>query len=188
MFRRVATVVSGRGSNLAALLRALGDDAPARVVLVISNRGDAGALAIAREHGIPVHVLNDSADPAEWSRVLEAAEVDLIVLAGYLKRVPPPIVAAWKGRMINVHPALLPKHGGAGMYGRRVHESVLASGDATSGATVHLVGEEYDRGPILAQGTGAELVKLTPTGQKFRHPGGDIDPGSTCNECHDGTF
>jgi len=162
MFLRVAVLVSGRGSNLAALLRALGDDAPARVVLVISNRAGAGGVQLAREHGIPVHVLNDIADPEEWRRVLTAAGAELIVLAGYLKRVPAPIVREWRGRIINVHPALLPRHGGSGMYGLKVHQAVLASGDATSGATVHLVSEEYDEGEILCQGVVAVLPGDTP--------------------------
>ena len=148
---RVATVVSGRGSNLAALLHALDGEAPARVVLVMSNRADAGGLQIADRSGVPTHVLNDSADPAEWCRALGAARVDLVVLAGYLKRVPSGVVEAYRGRMLNIHPALLPRHGGAGMYGRRVHEAVLAAGDPESGATVHLVTDEYDRGPILGQ-------------------------------------
>jgi formyltetrahydrofolate-dependent phosphoribosylglycinamide formyltransferase len=153
MFLRVATVISGRGSNLEALLRAARGVAPARVVLVISNRADAGGLSLARDYGIPVHVLKDPADAFEWTSVLNAAQVDLVVLAGFLKQVPGAVVNAWKGRIINVHPALLPRFGGPGMYGRRVHEAVLAAGETTSGATVHLVTEEYDRGEILAQGT-----------------------------------
>ena len=154
---RVATVVSGRGSNLAALLRVLGAQAgasgPAQVVLVISNRADAGGLAVAAESGVATYVLNDSADAAEWCRVLSEARVDLIVLAGYVKRVPDQVVAAYRGKIINIHPALLPRHGGAGMYGPKVHEAVLRSGDTQSGATVHLVTEEYDRGPVLGQAT-----------------------------------
>jgi phosphoribosylglycinamide formyltransferase-1 len=162
MFLRVAAAVSGRGSNLAALLHALGDGAPAQVVLVLSNRAGAGGVELARSHGIPVHLFNDTADPGEWRSVLEAAGVDLIVLAGYLKPVPAAVVRAWRGRIINVHPALLPRHGGRGMYGRRVHEAVLASGDTSSGATVHLVSEEYDEGEILAQGTVPVLPGDTP--------------------------
>jgi formyltetrahydrofolate-dependent phosphoribosylglycinamide formyltransferase len=162
MVLRVAAVVSGRGSNLAALLRALGDGAPAQVVLVLSNRAGAGGVELARSHGVPVHLLNDIADPDEWLAALEAARVDLVVLAGYLKQVPAAVVRAWPGRIINVHPALLPRHGGPGMYGRRVHEAVLASGDSTSGATVHLVSEEYDQGEILAQGSVPVLPGDTP--------------------------
>lgn len=119
-------------------------------------------MELARRHGIPVHLLNDIADPEEWCRVLEAARVDLVVLAGYLKQVPEAVVRAWRGRIINVHPALLPRHGGRGMYGRRVHEAVLAAGDSVSGATVHLVSEEYDQGEILAQGTVPVLPGDTP--------------------------
>ncbi|HTL04544.1 MAG TPA: phosphoribosylglycinamide formyltransferase [Gemmatimonadales bacterium] len=148
---RVATVVSGGGSNLGALLHALGGAGSAEIVLVLSNRAEAGGLALARDAGIPTHVFNDSADPAEWSRALQGAAVGLIVLAGYLKRVPAEVVAAYRGRILNIHPALLPRHGGAGMYGRRVHQAVLAAGETESGATVHLVTEEYDRGAILGQ-------------------------------------
>ena len=151
---RVATVVSGRGSNLAALLEALGregEGAPAEIVLVASDRADAGGLAVARQHAVPTHVFNDSSDSAEWRRVLEAAGADLVVLAGYVRKVPAEVVAAWRGRMLNIHPALLPRHGGTGMYGRRVHRAVLEAGDVRSGATVHLVTEEYDRGPVLGQ-------------------------------------
>lgn len=116
-----------------------------------SDRADAGGLEIARAANIPSRVLNDSADAAEWLRVLAEARADLVVLAGFLKQVPADVVRAFVGRMINIHPALLPRHGGKGMYGRRVHEAVLAAGDQSTGATVHLVTEEYDQGPILGQ-------------------------------------
>ncbi len=148
---KVAVCVSGRGSNLAALLDALGPDAPARVVLVLSNRAEAGGLETARARGVPAAVLDDFRDPGEWLRRLDAAGADLVVLAGYLKLVPPEVVARYRGRMVNIHPALLPDFGGEGMYGRRVHEAVLASGARESGASVHLVDEEYDRGAVLAQ-------------------------------------
>lgn len=151
MSQRVAVAVSGRGSNLRALHAALAGDGGARIVLVLSDR-PAPALAWATEAGLPTHVFADHGDAAEWQRVLAEAGVDLVVLAGYLKLVPPGAVAAYRGRMINIHPALLPRHGGPGMYGRRVHEAVLAAGDAESGATVHLVDTEYDRGMILGQG------------------------------------
>jgi phosphoribosylglycinamide formyltransferase-1 len=147
----VAVVASGRGSNLEALLRALGPDAPAQVVLVLTNRSDAPALGRATERGIPGVILRDPASVDEWLAPLERYGVDLIVLTGYLKLVPPEIVARFRGRIINIHPALLPAFGGKGMYGRRVHEAVLASGARESGATVHLVDEVYDQGPILGQ-------------------------------------
>ena len=148
---RVAVAVSGRGSNLAALIEGLHGDESVALVLVVSDRA-APALDIARRHGIATHVLADHRDAAEWCEVLGAEQVDLLVLAGFLKHVPDAVVAAWHARVINIHPALLPRHGGHGMYGARVHASVLASGDPESGATVHLVDEVYDRGAVLAQG------------------------------------
>jgi phosphoribosylglycinamide formyltransferase-1 len=148
---RVAVAVSGRGSNLQSLLDRLSGDSSARVVLVLSNRAEAGALERARSMGITAAVLANPADGEEWLRFLAAGSVDLLVLAGYLKLVPPAVVAAYGGRIINIHPALLPEFGGAGMYGDRVHTAVLASGARESGATVHLVDEEYDRGQILGQ-------------------------------------
>jgi len=147
----VAVAVSGRGSNLDALLGALGPDAPARVVVVLSNRPDAAALERAASSRVPSVALRDPADSAEWLGVLERHAVDLVVLAGYLRLVPSGVIARFRGRIINVHPALLPSFGGKGMYGRRVHEAVLASGARESGATVHLVDEMYDRGAILGQ-------------------------------------
>ena len=147
----VAVAVSGRGSNLDALLRALGSDAPARVVLVLSNRADAPALQRAAGRGIATVTLRNHADGGEWLSALERHRVDLLVLAGYLKLVPAEVVERYRGRILNVHPALLPAFGGKGMYGRRVHEAVLASGARESGATVHLVDEVYDRGAILGQ-------------------------------------
>jgi phosphoribosylglycinamide formyltransferase-1 len=152
MTMRVAVAASGRGSNLEALLRALGADAPARVVLVLSDRSDAGALSRARALGVSAEVLDDPSSPDEWLERLERHRVDLLVLAGYLKLVPPDVVSRYRDRIVNVHPALLPAFGGPGMYGRRVHEAVLASGARESGATVHLVDEVYDHGAVLAQG------------------------------------
>jgi len=157
MTMRVAVAVSGRGSNLEALLRALGPTAPARVVLVLSNRADSGALERARAHAVASEVLHDPADAAEWLARLQRHRIDLLVLAGYVKLVPAAVIARYRERIVNVHPALLPAFGGQGMYGHRVHEAVLESG-----ATVHLVDEVYDRGPILAQGRVPVLPGDTP--------------------------
>jgi phosphoribosylglycinamide formyltransferase 1 len=162
MTMRVAVAVSGRGSNLEALLRALGPTAPARVVLVLSNRADSGALERARAHAVASEVLHDPADAAEWLARLQRHRIDLLVLAGYVKLVPAAVIARYRERIVNVHPALLPAFGGPGMYGHRVHEAVLASGARESGATVHLVDEVYDRGPILAQGRVPVLPGDTP--------------------------
>jgi len=146
---RVAVLVSGGGTNLQALLDALHDSPIARIARVISSRPDAGALQRARRAGVPTTVLRDAGDPAEVLSALAGAQ--LVVLAGYLKLVHASVVARFRGRIINIHPALLPAFGGAGMYGRRVHEAVLASGAKESGATVHFVEEEFDRGAIIAQ-------------------------------------
>lgn len=150
---QIAVLASGRGSNLQALLDALGSaDAPGRVALVVSNREDAGALARAREVGIAAAAIaRDGQDAPALLELLRRHGVGLIVLAGYLRRVPDAVIAAYRGRVLNIHPALLPAFGGQGMYGRRVHEAVLASGVRLSGVTVHVVDEQYDHGPILAQ-------------------------------------
>jgi phosphoribosylglycinamide formyltransferase-1 len=158
MSMRVAVCLSGRGSNLAALLDALPPGAIARVELVISDRPGAMGLEIARRAGVATAVLNNTADPTEWLDRLRAHAIELVVLAGFLKQVPREVVEAYRDRIINVHPALLPAHGGPGMYGLRVHRSVLARGDRESGATVHRVTERYDEGPILAQ----ERVPVLP--------------------------
>ena len=147
----IGVLVSGEGTNLQALLDACGPAAPARVTRVVSNRADAGALERARAAGIPGVVLRDPTDAAELLAAL--GDADLVVLAGYLKLIPAAAVARFPRRMINIHPALLPAFGGPGMYGHRVHAAVLASGATESGATVHYVDEQYDRGPIIAQRT-----------------------------------
>src|SRR5262245_41785912 len=148
---RLAVCGSGRGSNLVALLEALRDSEIAQVVLVLSNRPDALALERARQWGVAAETLTDHRDGQEWMERLGRHRVDLVVLTGYLKLVPAEVIAAFRGRILNIHPALLPAFGGSGMYGHRVHEAVLATGATESGATVHLVDEQYDRGPILAQ-------------------------------------
>ena len=155
---RVAVLVSGGGTNLQALLDALQDSPIARIARVISNRPAAGALERARRAGVPTTVLQDAGDPAELLAALGAADAQLVVLAGYLKLIHPSVVARFRGRMINIHPALLPDFGGPGMYGHHVHAAVLASGATESGATVHFVNEVFDRGEIIAQ----ERVPVEP--------------------------
>ncbi|CAA9299824.1 MAG: Phosphoribosylglycinamide formyltransferase, partial [uncultured Gemmatimonadaceae bacterium] len=110
----------------------------------------AGALARAAARGVAAEAF-DAADPAAIPALLARHDVELVVLAGYLKLVPPPVARALRGRMLNVHPSLLPAFGGRGMHGARVHQAVIASGARVSGATVHFVDEAYDRGPIAAQ-------------------------------------
>jgi phosphoribosylglycinamide formyltransferase-1 len=158
---RLAILASGGGSNLQAIvdhLDALGEARAAEVVLVASNRAGAGALAKARGRNIPAAVIANPADGPALAALLESHRVDCIALAGYLRLVPPEVTERWHGRIVNIHPALLPKFGGGGMYGRRVHEAVIASGDRESGATVHHVDRAYDCGAIIAQ----ERVPVEP--------------------------
>jgi phosphoribosylglycinamide formyltransferase-1 len=150
---RLAVFASGGGSNLQALIDAHArGDLPAPVVLVISNRASAGALARASRHGIPaVHVGRKEPDPeARMLELLTEHAVDVVVLAGWLALIGPRLLARYPGRVVNIHPGPLPAFGGKGMYGRHVHEAVLAAKVKMSGPTVHLVDERYDEGPILA--------------------------------------
>lgn len=150
---RVAVAVSGGGSNLGALLDAFPprSGSPVEIALVLGNRRDAGAFERARARGVPVHLLADPDSADDWITALRSVSADLLVLAGYLKLVPAGVVAAYSGRVINIHPAILPDFGGPGMYGLRVHRAVLESGVRRSGASVHLVDEAYDRGAVLAR-------------------------------------
>ena len=161
MTMRLAVAISGRGSNLEALLRALDATASAQIALVLSDR-EAPGLALARERKIPAEMLSIATDARAWLSLLERYRIDLVVLAGYLKLVPREVIAAYRGRILNIHPALLPAFGGQGMYGRRVHEAVLASGVHETGATVHLVDEAYDHGATLAQARVPVLPGDTP--------------------------
>lgn len=158
---RVAVCVSGRGSNFEALADALAGSDLARIVLVLADR-PAVALERAAARGLPAVRLEQPADGAEWLRLLRAHDVGLIVLAGFLKLVPAEVIEAYRHRIVNVHPSLLPKFGGQGMYGIRVHRAVLAAGEPESGATVHLVDEVYDRGAVLAQARVPVLPGDTP--------------------------
>jgi phosphoribosylglycinamide formyltransferase 1 len=166
----IAVLGSGRGSNFAAVLDALntGMITNARIVLVLSNNSTAGILETARAEGIAAVHLSQKQYASEQSfdeallAVLRAHDTGLIVLAGYMKRLPAFVVAAYRHRIINIHPALLPEFGGQGMYGIHVHEAVLAAGRAVSGATVHLVDNDYDHGAIVLQEQVPVLAGDTP--------------------------
>jgi phosphoribosylglycinamide formyltransferase-1 len=152
---RIAVLASGGGSNLQALLdyfKQLGDARAGDVVLVASDRPDAGALRRARAVGIRAVTIISSftALGDELDAILERHSIDIIVLAGYLQLVSADITRQYAGRMVNVHPAPLPQFGGPGMYGKRAHRAVLASGVRMSGPTAHFVDEEYDHGAVIA--------------------------------------
>jgi phosphoribosylglycinamide formyltransferase 1 len=156
----IAIFASGRGTNFQAILSAIEAGLlPARVSVLISNRSDAPALDIARAQKIQTSHLSQKMFPSEYAlteamlNVLSLQRTELIVLAGYLKKIPLQVIRRYRNRIFNIHPALLPFFGGSGMYGHFVHEAVIASGMKVSGATVHLVDEEYDRGSIIMQKT-----------------------------------
>ena len=155
----IAVFASGRGSNFHAILDAIsaGSIPDTRVVLAVSNNSEAGALAVARENGIPAMHLSQKQFPSEelfaeaMAGALKDHGVNFIALAGYMKKLPSAVIRMFPGRVVNIHPALLPAFGGKGMYGIHVHEAVIAARSKRSGATVHIVDEEYDHGPIVLQ-------------------------------------
>jgi phosphoribosylglycinamide formyltransferase-1 len=151
--KRIALFASGAGSNARRIMEAFRDSESIEVSLVVCNNPDAGVIAIAESEGIPVLML----DKTRFFRGdghledLRKADIDWIVLAGFLWKVPAGLVEAYRGRIVNIHPALLPKFGGNGMYGRHVHEAVILAGEKESGITIHLVDERYDHGETLFQ-------------------------------------
>jgi len=173
----VAVLVSGEGTTLEGLAElAAGGHLPIRICLVVSDRPNIPAIERARRRGIPTVVLpTKGADPVAWSdrltRELTDKGVELVVLAGFLSILPTPWVERWSGRAINIHPALLPRHGGRGMYGMRVHRAVLEAGETESGATVHVVTSDVDGGPRVAQEKVPVLPGDTPDDLRARlHP------------------
>lgn len=124
---------------------------PGTVAFVASDKPDAGALRRADARGIERATLVDAADGPAMLATLREREIDTVALAGYLQYVPTDVTRAYRGRLVNVHPSLLPAFGGRGMYGSRVHRAAIAAGVRISGATVHFVDDEYDHGPIIAQ-------------------------------------
>ena len=154
----IAVLASGEGTTLQAVLDACADGRlRARVAVVISNNAGAGALRRAQAAGVPTRHLSarSAAGPAGLDQALSDTLLefacDLVVLAGYMKRLGPVTLAQFAGRIINTHPALLPEFGGQGMFGMNVHQAVLAAGRRVSGATVHWVDDDYDCGAVIAQ-------------------------------------
>lgn len=155
---RIAFLASHRGSNMQAVIDACKTGRlNAEPCVVISNNGDAEALEKAEREGIPHYHLSSKTHPdpqrldEEILGVLERHRADWVVLAGYMKKLGPEVLLEFRGRIINIHPALLPKYGGRGMCGDTVHAAVLAAGEKETGVTIHLVDEQYDHGKILAQ-------------------------------------
>lgn len=143
---------SGKGSNAAVIINYFKKTGLAKVELIVSNKKDAGILDIAKNEHIPSVIVDKQSfqDPALVAQI-QAHKPSLIVLAGFLWKIPEGLIAAFPGRIINIHPALLPKYGGKGMYGHHVHQAVIAAGEKASGITIHYVDETYDSGDTIVQ-------------------------------------
>ena len=158
--KKLAILVSGRGSNMLALIEACEQGRlQASVELVISNNADSLALVSAKERNIDTAHLSSRTHPdadeldVVMKQLLQQYEIDYVLLAGFMKKIGSKTLATYKGRIINIHPSLLPKFGGQGMFGLNVHKAVIEAGEKETGVTIHLVDDEYDKGAILAQQT-----------------------------------
>ena len=160
---RLAVFASGSGTNAENLIEHFNKTFDKKVVLVLSNNPGAYVLRRAARLGVPAKVFSrEDLRGGEVLALLREYSVDFVVLAGFLWLVPPDIIAAYRNRIVNIHPALLPKYGGKGMYGHHVHEAVLAAGEEQSGITIHYVNEKYDSGDIIFQARCAVLPDDTP--------------------------
>lgn len=155
---RIAVMASGSGTTLQAVIDACDSgQLDGEVVVVVSNNSHSGAVARADRHGIPCRHLSSRThpEPAELdvaiASTLAGYSPDVVLLAGYMKKLGPRVLATFRNRIINTHPSLLPRFGGQGMYGAHVHAAVIAAGEATTGVSVHLVDDDYDTGRVLAQ-------------------------------------
>ncbi|WP_303028409.1 phosphoribosylglycinamide formyltransferase [Bacteroides acidifaciens] len=164
MKKNIAIFASGSGSNAENIIRYFQKSGSAQVSLVLSNKSDAYVLERAHRLGVPCNVFpkEDWIARDEILAVLQEARIDFIVLAGFLFRVPDLLLHAYPYKIINIHPALLPKYGGKGMYGDRVHQAVVAAGEKESGITIHYINEHYDEGDIIFQATCAVLPTDSP--------------------------
>jgi len=158
--KNIAIFASGGGSNAQKMIDYFANSTTVNVALIVSNKADAGVLGIAERHGIPALVIqrNNFYHSEQLLEALRAADIDFIVLAGFLWLIPPYLIQAFPQKMVNIHPALLPKYGGKGMYGMHVHEAVKAAGEPETGITIHYVNEHYDEGDIVF----AAKTALTP--------------------------
>lgn len=163
--KKIAIFASGSGTNAENIIRYFqGADRGAEVVLVVSNRPDAMVLRRSRDLGVDAVVLSrdEIRDGVRLLETLAEYSVDFIVLAGFLLMLPPALTERYRDRIVNIHPSLLPKYGGKGMYGRHVHEAVVAAHESETGITIHLVNERYDEGRILFQAVTPVCAGDTP--------------------------
>lgn len=152
--KNLAIFASGEGTNAENLIDYFKNDSRVKIKLIITNNENAGVITRAKKHKKNIHIISKKAlenYTAQIIEFLQVEKIDLIVLAGFLLKIPVPLIQAFPDKIINIHPSLLPKYGGKGMYGHHVHEAVIAAGEKQSGITVHFVNEEYDKGAILLQ-------------------------------------
>ena len=168
--KRICVFASGNGSNFKSIYISTREDGyPGEVVLLISNNPNCGAVQFSQENSITTEIFNKHrfSKIDEYSerllQLLKKYKIDLILLAGYMKKIPDKIVKEFQKRILNIHPALLPKYGGKGFFGNKVHEAVLESGDKVTGVTIHFVNNEYDSGDIVAQKTVSVLPGDSPS-------------------------
>tara|TARA_Y100000590_G_C15464230_1_gene917645 strand:+ start:269 stop:880 length:612 start_codon:yes stop_codon:yes gene_type:complete len=164
MKKNVVIFASGNGSNFVNIYKCINKGKiNAKLVLLISNNPQCGAVIFAKKNGIDYKIINDYRYPIENNRnkqyelVLKYYKTDLILLAGFMKKIPQNIVKIYKNKILNIHPSLLPNYGGKGFYGMKVHNAVINANEKFSGATVHIVNDEYDKGSIIAQ----EKIKVS---------------------------
>ena len=149
---RIAILASGSGSNAEAIMKHFRDSERVKIVSIITNNKNAGVLKRAEKNNIPSIVINSKqTEKGELLSFLKAENIQFIVLAGYMRRIPKEIIAAYPKKIVNIHPALLPKYGGKGMFGMHVHEAVVVSKEVQTGLTIHFVNEHYDEGAIIFQ-------------------------------------
>lgn len=150
---RIAIFASGRGSNAEKIIQHLEGHASIKVAVILSNKSTAGVLDLAKKYHIPSKVINRASfyETDQTIDFLKEMDITHIVLAGFLWKIPESLIAAYPNRIINIHPALLPKYGGKGMYGHHVHQAVFDHKEKKSGITIHLVNQHYDEGKIIFQ-------------------------------------
>lgn len=158
--KKIAILASGSGSNAEEIMKYFGSSSKGKIELIGSNKKDAFVLERAKKFEVPTFIFNKSQlETGEVTHKLQESGIDFVVLAGFLLKIPNNLIHAYPNKIVNIHPALLPKYGGKGMYGMKVHEAVKTSGDQESGITIHLVNEHYDDGKIIFQAA----VKIEPS-------------------------
>ncbi len=173
---KLAIFASGRGTNAEAIITYFAKNGEISTALIVSNNPRAGVLEVAKKFGIPAELVtqHDLYSSSKLPELLRRYGVDFIALAGFMRLVPPSVLEAFPGKVVNIHPALLPRHGGKGMYGERVHEAVLRAGDKETGITIHHVNERFDEGEVIFQAKcavepGDDVAALQAKVQQLEH-------------------